>query len=440
MSSFTTNEPGARRWWLAAGAILLLSLYLHLVTAHDTRIYQPVRNDARDYIVYALNLDRYDVFSRTPAPGGVAPRPDALRAPGYPVFLSLLIDPSAPDLNLDRVIVAQALLGVLTVLLCLLLFRRVLAPGWALAATALTAISPHLVNSGAYFLSESLFTFLLALHLLCAERAWTLRSRGWLVAAGVVLALSILVRPTTQYLVVFYALALCSLRGLSPRARLGAVAVLLLPVVLASGLWGLRNLEQTGHFTDQTLQANFLQHGMYIDMMYDDDPKTRGYPYRADPQNAEIAGDTGKVLAALAGRALADPVRYAGWVLVGKPEQFFAWNLTESIGGPFVYPPLASPWLDNPLFKIIGAITRGIHVPLMLLAFAGAAIALYRRDTQPLAAMLAVVFVYFVVIHMAGAPFPRYSIPLRPVSYGLALFALAAGWQFLKSRTARPTP
>jgi hypothetical protein len=29
---------------------------------------------------------------------------------------------------------------------------------------------------------------------------------------------------------------------------------------------------------------------------------------------------------------------------------------------------------------------------------------------------------YFTLIHMVGAPFPRYSFPLRPLFYGLALF------------------
>lgn len=434
-----TDTKATRSWWIAAFVILTLATALQLINARQTVIDGGIRGDARDYIAYAINLDRHGVYGRKLVDGGnTPPPPDGLRAPGYPVFLSLFIDPHAKDLGLPTVVTVQALIGSATVLLCLLLFRRLLPPWWALGATTLVATSPHLINVSVYYLTESLFTFLLVLHLVALERGYSLRSKRWLLLAGVVLAASVLVRPTTQYLVVFYAIALLFMRGISPRARVAALACLLAPVLLFSGAWALRNIQATGYASHPVMQSNFLQHGMYINMMYNDDPATYGYPYRFDPDSKALSGNTRAVIDAIIERAAAEPVRYAQWVLLGKPAQFLAWNLTESIGGPFIYAPIASPWKDSISFRLLSALAAGLHGMIVLLAIAGAVLALWRWT--PLAAaspgviILATVFVYFMMLHMAGAPFPRYSIPLRPVCYGLAMFALHDAWCWLKIR------
>jgi 4-amino-4-deoxy-L-arabinose transferase-like glycosyltransferase len=434
-----TDTNSTRAWWIAAFALLLLATALQLFNASQTVINGGIRGDARDYVVYAINLDLHGVYGRQLVDGGnTPPPPDGLRAPGYPLFLSLFIDPRAKDLGLPAVVTAQALLGVATVLLCLLLFRRVLPPWWALGAAALVATSPHLINVSVYYLTESLFTFLLVLHLFALERGYAQESRRWLLFAGVALAASILVRPTTQYLVVFYAIALLLMRGISPRARIVALACLLVPVLVSSGAWAVRNIQTSGYAAHPVMQSNFLHHGMYINMMYKDDPKTYGYPYQFDPDSAALSGNTPAVVAAIIESASADPVRYAQWVLVGKPTQFLAWNLTESIGGPFIYAPVTSPWKDSTPFRLLSALTAGLHGMVMLLAVAGAALALWRwislSAAPPGFVILAVVFLYFILLHMVGSPFPRYSIPLRPVCYGLAVYALHEVWQALQAQ------
>jgi hypothetical protein len=37
---------------------------------------------------------------------------------------------------------------------------------------------------------------------------------------------------------------------------------------------------------------------------------------------------------------------------------------------------------------------------------------------------ISALLIYFTVLHMVGAPFPRYSVPLRPFQYAMALYAL----------------
>ncbi|MFZ5724347.1 MAG: glycosyltransferase family 39 protein [Pseudomonadota bacterium] len=443
MSSAIDDRGLSRTGWLAGCLLILLaSLFLQLKTARETVLEASgVRGDAREYLTYAVNLRQHGIYSRKIAAPGAVPTPDAVRAPGYPFLLALLIEPDARDLGLSRIVLLQALLGTATILLCLLLFRRFLPPAWALAAAGLAATSPHLVNAGVYLLTESVFTFLLVLHLFCLERGWSLRSGRWLLAAGIVLAVSIMVRPTTQYLVLFYGLALLLLRDTAWQQRLKALACLLVPILVLSGAWGWRNVQATGHFSDPLLQADFLHHGMYVDMKYNDDPRTYGYPYRFNPEAHEYHRNTGRVIREIADRFAEEPLRHAGWYLIGKPVQLLSWHLTESIGGPFVYAPAHSPWLESSPLRIINAITRGMHAPLMLLAFAGASLVIWRlAAVNPGVAVSAIVFFYFLAVHMLGAPFPRYSVPLRPLCYALALWLLHEGWQAWRRHRNGETP
>ena len=62
---------------------------------------------------------------------------------------------------------------------------------------------------------------------------------------------------------------------------------------------------------------------------------------------------------------------------------------------------------------------------------AGCGIALIRPSwlgladsTRIPAQFVAVLVAYFFAIHVIGAPYPRYGIPLRPLVYGFGLFTL----------------
>ena len=164
---------------------------------------------------------------------------------------------------------------------------------------------------------------------------------------------------------------------------------------------------------------------MYINMMYENRPESYGYPYRFDPQNTELAGNRGKILQAIGQQFVAQPNRYLAWLLIGNPIDFFSWNLTESIGDAFIFAPNYSPYFNQQLFSFTHDLAKALHPFLMFLGLAGALIAVFRAKNRSIpAALLGVVMLYFVGLHIIGAPFPRYSIPLRPISYGLAFFAL----------------
>jgi len=426
------NSP-SRMWRIGMLGICLLAAALFFTAVTQTRIDHPIRGDARDYLAYAYNLDIYGIYSRAwPEAEAKAPLPDAVRAPFYSAVVSLFLDKNDINATLMRVLNLQALLGVLTVLVYLLLYRRIMPPLWALSAGLVTAISPHLINASVYLLTETLFTFLLGLHLLTLEKALRLRHARWALVAGTLLALSFLTRPTTQYLIFAYLLALLIWTGTHWRAYAKCLLWLILPVAIAASAWATRNLVETGRTSDPTLTASFLHHGMYINMMYADQPETFGYPYRFDPLTAEIGGNPTKVMQAIAQNFQQEPQRYLSWYLIGKPAQFFSWNLTESVGDAFIYAPLKTPYMDNALFQGSHLVARLLHPFLILLSLVGAYLALKRANIA--AALLSIVLLYFVALHMIGAPFPRYSIPLRPINDGLAFYALYLAIEWIKTR------
>jgi hypothetical protein len=192
---------------------------------------------------------------------------------------------------------------------------------------------------------------------------------------------------------------------------------------------------ETGRPSDPTLAANFIQHGSYINLMYGDRPETYGYPYRFDPRNEEIAGSLAKVTDALAQRFRHEPARYLSWYLVGKPLVYLSWDLTESVGDAFIFAPLASPYQDDGLFRLTHDLARSTHPVLMLLAVIGIAVGFLQ--SRALALLFALVLAYFLLLHMVGAPFPRYSVPVRPLCYGLAMLTLQQALARLRNRGVR---
>lgn len=417
--------------------LMLLSATLQFVAVHDTQIDKPIRGDARDYVAYAINLKLHGVFSRT-WPGGsdTAPKPDAVRGPGYPLLMAGFSSHQGNSWDLERVLYVQAAMGVLTVLCYLVLFRRFLPGGWAIAAAGLTAISPHLINSSVYLLSESLFSFLLGLHLLALDYALRKRVPRWAILAGCMLAASMLTRSTTQYLCLIYIVAWLIWPKHAGKPDLRLLAGLLIPVLLAAGGWSLRNYVQTGRTSDPLLAANFIQHGSYVNLMLDGRPETYNYAYRYDARNAEINGNLQRVTETLIERASEHPLEYLRWFLIGKPLTFFQWDLPTSVGDAFVFPPLTTPYFDHALFRVTHEIARFLHPGLMWIAIAGLLIGLRKATTCPTGALFGLVLAYFIVLHMIGTPLPRYSIPVRPLCYGLALYALQSIWANLRSGTS----
>jgi 4-amino-4-deoxy-L-arabinose transferase-like glycosyltransferase len=403
--------------------------------------------DARDYLVYAWNTVRHGVYSIDPA--GISGdasdlRPDAVRSPGYPLYLMPFMGDGKPLIDtVSDIRFSQVVLSALTIAMAFWLFRGFLGPIGSLSAALLTALSPHLVVMPTYVLTETLFAALLVLSGLAFGRL--MRRPLWPLAllAGAVLGLADLVRPSIH---VFPLIAGALIIG-HMRTRKGAVlaATCLLGFILAVAPWFVRNTISLHQFADPTLQINFLHHGMYPDFMYNNQRYSYGRPYAYDPRSPEISKDRQTVLKEIAHKFQEEPLTYASWYLLKKPVAYWQWSIVQGFGDIFINPVIRTPYWENPLFIYSHRLMKWLHIPMVAAAALGCLLvwlpAVTRttgHETLFAARFVALVLLYFTALHMIGAPFPRYAIPLRPFLYGMAIFALAAAWDLVKAHKTVP--
>jgi 4-amino-4-deoxy-L-arabinose transferase-like glycosyltransferase len=403
--------------------------------------------DARDYLVYAWNTVHHGVYSIDPA--GVTAdasvlRPDAVRSPGYPLFLMPFMgDGKALIDSVNDIRFSQVVLSTLTIALGFWFFRGFLGPIGSLSAALLTALSPHLVVMPTYVLTETLFAALLVLSGLAFGRL--MRRPVWPLAllAGAVLGLADLVRPSIHVFPVIAGALIID----HVRTKKGAVlaATCLLGFILAVAPWLVRNAISLNQLTDSTLQINFLHHGMYPDFMYNNQRYSFGRPYAYDPRSPEISKDRQTVLKEIAHKFQEEPFAYASWYFLKKPVAYWQWSIVQGFGDVFINPVSRTPYWENPLFIYSHRLMKSLHVPLAaaaalgcLLVWLPAVTRTVGREALFAARFVALVLLYFTALHMVGAPFPRYSIPLRPFLYGMAIFAVAAVWNGVKAHKAAP--
>ncbi len=427
---------------VALALVLLLAAHLRVVAVLETRVIEPVRADAGEYYRYALNLRALGVYSRTDPPA--APVPDAVRRPGYPLFLVPFVTEPPTATMLLRIGNAQAALGVLLVALTAELGRRMLRPAGGIAAATLAALSPHLVNASIWMLSEALFALLVLLALVVAlDARGRVAGSARVFAAAAILGLAMLARATLDYFPLVLVAAL--LIGIGPPHGRRIAALTVAGVLCVLSPWLVRNAITLGEASDGTLALATLHHGMYPDFKLDGREETLGMPYRFDRDAPPPGAGAGTLLAELRRRAAADPALYLHWYLIGKPLSLFAWNEVR-IGDAFILHVTDTPYFRRPEFLATHWISRVLHWPLVVLSAVGAILAWTRRQPIGLATagprLLSLLLGYVLLVHVVGAPYPRYSVPFRPETYLLALFALTwlLAWRRGRLERAMPVP
>ena len=426
-------------WSVALGLVLAFSAYVQFTVVNNTVVDVPLRADASVYYAHAHNLKNHGRISSqqswqlhadSPA---IAPS-SRFGTPVYPAFVSLFIGPvpdAASQLAITR---AQALMGILSVLLTFLVARRFVGEGGAIAAAALAAASPHLASISSYLLTESLFTLLMLSALYSACRAAESRHWRWHAGAGLLLGLAVLTRSTLLLLPGFILLLTVCYRPLRANAKnVGAGLAITAALVLG---WAARDSRLPVNPGKASATVSFLLHGSYPGFMYDDIPESLGVPYRFDPDSGRIGRDMSLVLARIAENFREHPIRQLSWYLVGKPVYFLSWSVIDGVGDIYVYPVLHSPYQDDPPLMFTRGLMHVLHWPLTLLGLAGALLAIFRPAGLGLAGpplvvarMVSLLLLYAVGLHMLGAPFPRYGIPFRPIVYMLAVMAAIAAWR-----------
>jgi 4-amino-4-deoxy-L-arabinose transferase-like glycosyltransferase len=422
--------------------VLILGFTLRIGSAAGTVVINPLRADAGQYFMYAYNLRYKHTYSLQV--GNIRDlnspvTPDSVRSPGFPLFLVPFLDGLSFQSFVNRVVMAQVLLSLLTILMTYLLCKTFLPPPWALAASFLVALSPHLIIPNSFVITETLFGFFLLL-IGCGLSLFASRpsvARALLI--GSLIGAASLVRPILEYLP--FLLGVWLLVQYRWKKGFAYCAALLLGFVLVFSPWILRNGITLGTFSDDTLLINFFHHGMYPDFTFEGIPESRGYPYRFDPRSPEFSGDISSVLQEILRRFQERPYQYLKWFMIGKLVAFWSWDDVQGIGDAFIYPVVASPYFSVAPFQWTHFFMFVLHWPMIIL---GALASLfswsrflgdtYRPESVFVIRFMGLVLISYTLIHMVGAPIQRYSFPLRPYLYGMAVFLVHFLWQVLHAR------
>jgi len=235
---------------VAIGALALVSglcaaaLIIHAAGTQGLNA-AALTGDARGYILLADNLRMHGVFSvATSAPY----YPESFRAPGYPLFLAILVSIAG---SYTGALVLQAALMALAPLLLYALVRPYHERA-ALWGSIVFAVEPLRLFYSASLLSDALFAVLLlgALLLLVRGRASLL----YAAAAGAVLGAAMLVRPIAIFLPILFAGYLVwRAQSFKRGAALGIMLCAAAGVVVLP--WSLRNHALFGSYNISSVGA-----------------------------------------------------------------------------------------------------------------------------------------------------------------------------------------
>jgi 4-amino-4-deoxy-L-arabinose transferase-like glycosyltransferase len=406
------------------GIVVAVALAVRIAFVATAQVQAPLRADAGHYAQYAKNLVEHGVFSlATTTP----PPPDSFRSPGYPAVLATCRWLGGEAGWYSLAIALQVGLGALTVLLTYRIARTFVGFAPALVAAVLCALSPHLVVSTAYVLTECVTTFaVVAAMWLCVGGT----PRRWLLAA-VVSGAAVLCNEALVFLP-FVLGAVCWRHGRA--LALAFVALACVPFAA----WSLRNQVQPLALRGSERVTASISHGSYPGMVFQDS-RLFGYPYREDPEQPAFGASWSGLSRVLGPRIAADPWRYVWWYAVEKPVWLWSWPLVQG-RDVLVYEVANSPYERQPVMQASHALMRWLHVPVMVLALLGAAVAVvrHRRGPQWEPFALALVAIAGTLAYVPVIPDPRYLQPIRPLLFVLAAATLGAVAQALRSRRGIP--
>ncbi|MBA4366553.1 MAG: hypothetical protein C0403_02825 [Desulfobacterium sp.] len=429
---------------LLLGFCLILGFWMRIVSNRETIVPGPIRADAADYYFYAYNLRHNHTYSRHTPPSGQPSsemKPDALRTPGYPIFLLPFVNSFPTARIIHRIVFFQALISTLAILVAFAGFRRMLPDQYCIIACGLMAISPHLITANLYILTESLFGFIIVLCVWNITKFFKTLSMKCLWIASILMGIGILVRPSLQFFPIFLTPFWIWHYGKLKGFHFFAITVLGIALVLMP--WYIRNIISLGKISDDTLKLSSIQHGIYPNFTYNNLPESYGFPYRFDPKTKEISRSTKTLLQEIYRRFQDEPMKHAKWFFYQKMIAFWSW---DSVPGTdvFIYPVKNSPYFHRPIFIATHKLMHFLHWPLNLFCFTGCFLIWLpmKRDvisyeSIQIARFISVILIYYTLLHMICAPFPRYSVPLRPLTYGMAVFLIFFSLQLFKKRNRR---
>jgi hypothetical protein len=439
------NSRQSKLWHgrLMLFALFLLAFGLRWYYVSSAVVLSPVRGDAIQYYSYALNLANHGVFSKD-LPGAAFIHPDNYRDPGYPSVLSLWMKMlGAGAAWYAAVLLAQAMLGAFTVLLAVQLGKHWLSLRWAGTAGVLMAVWPHSITINGYLLSETLFSFLVALGMVVVASAMQQRDPRRALLAGLILGAAAL----TNAILLPFGMLLAALLAWQKLASRTLCLALAFGAFALPGAWAIRNAAVVSTSGDSSSMDRGLQNFVQGSWpSFQSDWRNSIFGDQATQASARIAlkavdaeDHLLKTLPllgaeAVAGRLAKHPLQFIRWYLIEKPALLWGWNIEISQGDIFVYPTRDAPFQIQPAWIALESICRALNTELMLLASLSVIFAwqqkgdfatFERRQSRGMLIIVISLIVFTTLVYSILQAEPRYSIPFRPFEILLAVTTLS---------------
>jgi len=399
--------------WRAGSAIFLLALVVRLAATAAAGFATPAFGDADRYLFAASELARHGRYpDRT--------EPYFFRPPAYPLFL-VAATLGRPE-SVARAKAANAVLGAAGALLLAMLSARIFGRRPIAVATGLVAaVHPSFVLLATDVQSEPLFlVFLLSSGLLLLSAADG-ASGSRALAAGAILGLAALTRPSALALAPLLAAPLFDRRR-PAGARLRVAAVAVAGLVLALVPWTLRNAARYQELIPVSDAGG-------VSLYAGNSSWTRRfYAVRSREEYARWLEDFDRDL-----RGRLASIEQAGGVSPGRRSAAFArMALDEARADPLAslrllatkaghwVRPYPTPWFwPLPVVAAIGV--------LYVLLYVFAARGLWRASRRGVAAFCVAVLLVSMLVHVALQVVWRYRVPYwDPV---LLLYGVFGAWR-----------
>ncbi|MFC1843655.1 hypothetical protein ACFLZ5_02575 [Thermodesulfobacteriota bacterium] len=331
---------------------------------------------------------------------------------------------------IQRVTITQALLSACGIVLLFGICRLFFSLGYSFAVCLPAVLAPHLIAMDYYLLTESLFTFNSLLGIFFFLLAAKLQKNWLYLIAGFFFGYLVLIKPAAILFGPFLAVtsALFFLRVKTPRELIVMVILVIAGYTAVYSPYLVIRNNGTEKFavSGQTIRDKIIM-GADINLQHFMTSK-RTPEFKS--KMAKVNSDFVYAIQVLKEKVSSDLAGHLKWYLGGKIIYYWRWDNFYN-GDVYQYPMQRKGFDENVLLKGIHKVMKVLHWPIFVLTLMGIVAVFIRPfvlkknlDEDYLVVVPALVFLYFAVLFTILIPLPRYSIPVRPFSYILAVYAI----------------
>jgi hypothetical protein len=404
--------------------LFISSLLIRFYYVDSTVIINPLRADARQYIIYGYNIVHHQTFSKEYP--SEAPSPDSFRSPGYPllVALSFIIggETNFYSILMHLQILLSALVPILTFLIGIIFLPFI----WSLTAALLVGFNPHLIAMTGYCLTETLFSFLIAGALLTLLYSFKTKKLPYCILSAIVWGFAYLTNETSLFLP--YLLIVIWLIFFRTKSfDLKAAIIFIMVFTIFPGAWMIRNNTQLSSDAPKAgnRAVSTMSHGAYPDFYYKTE-KFKYFPYREDPEQPKFGSNFSNFIEIMTDRVKERPFKFFIWYFFQKPYYLWSWHILQGQGDIYVYPVKKSLYTISKLAALKKDLYWIFHPLFFCINIVGTFFVIFQtikmkkfnsNENHIFLITLSTIFIYYTLLYTIFAPWPRYSVPLRPVFY-----------------------